>query len=128
MKNKLITIAICGCALWAMTAVPSAAQNCNNPATTRDMVECQAMEYQAADDELNSAYQNVRADQDQTGRIILRDAQRAWIKYRDAECNRHADFARGGTIASTIKLSCLTQMTAQRTQELRYNPLTGGSQ
>lgn len=127
MKHNLITAAICGAGIWAMATAPSSAQNCNNPITTRDMVECQAMDHQAADDELNIAYQDARADQDQTGRIVLRDAQRAWIKYRDAECNRHADFARGGTIASTIKLSCLTEMTLQRTRELRYNPLTGKS-
>ncbi|WAJ26176.1 lysozyme inhibitor LprI family protein [Antarcticirhabdus aurantiaca] len=44
----------------------------------------------------------------------LKTAQRAWIAYRDAECERRWANYQGGTIASNIAAACTRDMTANR--------------
>ena len=93
--------------------------------TTVGISMCIQSETAAWDAILNREYQAVRAQfQGRTAQgvplpNILRDAQRAWIAYRDAECGlayaRWAD----GTIRSIVGANCLMTMTAQRTLELR---------
>ncbi|NVK35724.1 MAG: DUF1311 domain-containing protein [Rhodobacteraceae bacterium] len=111
--------------LLLLTAVPAQALDCNNANTTYEMRECEAIELQKADDLLNQTYKKIRNDLDDKGKTILRDAQRAWIVFRDAECERLADMARGGSIAPLIRISCITSMTQQRVTDLRLNPMTG---
>jgi uncharacterized protein YecT (DUF1311 family) len=51
--------------------------------------------------------------------VLLRDAQRAWISYRDAQCAfDHARWRDGG-LRSVVKANCMMTTTAQRTLELR---------
>ena len=47
----------------------------------------------------------------------LQDAQRAWIKYRDANCNFYAD-PDGGTMATVNANDCFMSATEARAKEL----------
>ena len=47
----------------------------------------------------------------------LRDAQRAWLKFREANCRFYAD-PDGGTIATVNASDCLMSATAARAREL----------
>jgi len=50
----------------------------------------------------------------------LREAQRAWIKYRDLSCaSEGLIFGGGGTISSQLEYGCLTAITKQRALELQ---------
>lgn len=49
----------------------------------------------------------------------LKEAQRAWITYRDAKCASEGAVWGIGTMRSTSVASCLMEMTARRTIELR---------
>lgn len=56
---------------------------------------------------------------DQQGAIdTLRDAQRAWIAYRDKACAAYGYLARGGTMEPMLIYQCNAELTAQRTDEL----------
>jgi uncharacterized protein YecT (DUF1311 family) len=46
-------------------------------------------------------------------------AQRAWIDYRDAECNAAGFQARGGTMEPMLVAGCLADITDKRTKELK---------
>ncbi len=100
--------------------------------STAGMSECTGAETGVWDRLLNETYRSLRADLDGAdardkpsgGQGIdrsdaLRDAQRAWIAYRDAECRlRWAQF-QDGTIRSTIAAGCHLDFTARRAFELR---------
>lgn len=101
--------------------------------STLGMAECVAAETGVWDRLLNETYQILRADLDEAdaqagGRAgdqgvdrsdALRDAQRAWIAYRDAECLlRWAQF-QDGTIRTTVAAACHLDFTARRAFELR---------
>lgn len=47
----------------------------------------------------------------------LQAAQRAWIKFRDANCNFYAD-PEGGTMATVSSNDCFMLATASRAKEL----------
>ncbi len=97
---------------------------------------CSYQAYQAADEDLNLAYEMARdslkqVDQDiaagngiakegdEKGVILLRDAQRAWIVYRDKFCAAEGHMYSGGSIRPLIENTCKEALTRQRTEELR---------
>lgn len=98
--------------------------------TTIGITDCIMSENAAWDGLLNEAYKSLRATwADREGgagglsgdelNASLRDAQRAWIAFRDAECNLQYDRYRGGTIRSIVGANCLMVMTASRAIVLR---------
>ncbi len=125
--------------LLALAALPSSfmvdrafAQeepDCDSPTTQADMNACAAIEYETADKDLNAAYQQVRkkmsawdkaADDDSKGAVdALVAAQRAWVEFRDANCEAAGFQARGGTMEPMLVSSCLADMSTKRAEELR---------
>ena len=55
----------------------------------------------------------------------LRNAQRAWIPFRDRACEAESLAARGGTMQNQLYLMCLTRLTTRRTEDLRSLGLGG---
>jgi len=49
----------------------------------------------------------------------LLEAQRAWLKYRDAHCRLDGYNARGGSLEPLLVTTCKTSLTDTRTEELR---------
>ena len=60
-------------------------QTCNLKPTV-EIVACVQDHTKVWDTRLNSAYKELRARLPDRRKVILRDAQRLWIKYRDANC------------------------------------------
>lgn len=107
-----------GVCLFGINTDTAIALDCSDPTTTVEMIQCSNEELKTADKMLNDAYNQRRSRLDELGNKLLRDAQRAWIKFRDAECAYDRDIARGGTMAPLLQLGCLTQMTRERTNAL----------
>jgi uncharacterized protein YecT (DUF1311 family) len=95
------------------------ADPCANARTQLEMNECAIKEYKAADAELNRVYKEVIAALRPEMQEKLRAAQRAWITYRDANCDCAAFEYTGGSIYPLMYYSCLRDMTITRTQKIR---------
>jgi uncharacterized protein YecT (DUF1311 family) len=118
------------CLVFAALATPSVAQDCTNPISQAEMNHCAYVAYQAADGDLNLAYRmamDAARQMDQylapgevTNTAMLRDAQRAWIPFRDKACAAESNLARGGTMQPLLEANCLERLTRQRTENLRY--------
>lgn len=79
-----------------------------------------ASAFKKADDELNKVYGKVLAEMDTASKEKLRDSQRLWVKFRDAEGNFRADLeARGGSMAPLILYGTMTDLTEKRSNQLR---------
>lgn len=99
--------------------------------TTLGMVNCAGRETAAWDVLLNEEYQATRAwaeeaDAAEAGSPqfaraaeALRDAQRAWIGFRDAECGLAYALWGSGSMRTIAGANCLLSMTAERTVTLR---------
>ena len=108
-------------ALLLLVAVPAAAQ------TQMELNEQACAEAQAADDDLNTAYQALMDSIGEAGRRRgFRDSQRAWIAFRDAELDALFYVPPGSTTRreygssyDMLRCSELRALTEQRTEALR---------
>ncbi len=108
----------------------AAAVDCSNAMTQAEMNACAAADFQTADKALNALWPKVRkamAAWDKTlsetslgtgAEAAVVKAQRAWIDYRDGQCDAEGFSAHGGTMEPLLIESCKATMTRARTQEL----------
>ncbi len=106
--------------------------DCAKAETQADMNICANKDYEAADTELNAVYKKAMAavkdtdkelgeiDANYVGAVdALKKAQRAWIDYRDGQCELAGFEARGGSMEPMLVSGCLADLTKKRTEELK---------
>lgn len=110
-----------GVGLLVSSSMVTADEGCDNASTQLALTECSAQAYQSADDELNEAYQALVSKLEASPATLekLREAQRAWISFRDAECALESSGVEGGSAQPMVRNGCLTTLTKQRTERLR---------
>lgn len=84
---------------------------------TSEMIDCGGIETHYQDTRLNKAYKDVMAALSPSRKKPLQNAQRLWIKYREANCNFYND-PDGGTNSELNSSSCFMQETLKRANEL----------
>lgn len=110
-----VLLALCG---TVAAADNPALKTCLDGAnSTVDMVNCNAKQAKVQDERLNKAYKTALAAQEGPRKEQLREVQRLWIQYRDANCT-FAGSATGGSIYQVNGSGCLLDMTQTRAQEL----------
>ncbi|THK38307.1 lysozyme inhibitor LprI family protein [Ensifer sp. MPMI2T] len=120
-----------------LSAVSAVAQeqpavDCQNAVTQMDMNICAGQDYDRADADLNKIYKQavaaMKAKDKELGEIdaayvgaeeALKKAQRAWIGYRDGQCQLAGFEARGGSMEPMLVSGCLAELTRKRTTELK---------
>jgi uncharacterized protein YecT (DUF1311 family) len=83
------------------------------------MRACENSRYQQSDQQMQAVYAQLMKKIDRLQKEKLRQAQRAWVAFRDANADFLAGAARDGTLAPLIKISALADMTEARTKELQ---------
>ena len=120
--------------LLAGTALaPPPDWNCDDPQVQQEMNWCAAQGFEKADAALNAQWKKAAAamrarDADQSlpgddrpGHFAtLLEAQRAWIAFRDAQCRSEGYLFRGGSMEPLLVHTCMTRLSEERTQQLRY--------
>jgi len=92
-------------------------------AQTQAAMNAQARaEFVKVDAELNRTYEALLAKlPDAESKEKLKQSQRAWVAFRDAEAAFAADQARGGSMAPTIRYETMTELTQQRIEQLKLH-------
>jgi uncharacterized protein YecT (DUF1311 family) len=92
------------------------ALDCGNPIDQFTINQCATQSYDRADHELNSQYQEImrRLKDDPETAKLLTTAQRAWVTFRDAECELQSSSVEGGTMRPMVFSNCLEKLTKQR--------------
>jgi uncharacterized protein YecT (DUF1311 family) len=83
------------------------------------MNQCAGKAFRAADATMNQVYRRLVSMLDEDEKAQLKEAQTAWLKYRDTNCEFVADQYKGGSIRPLIEATCLGDMTKSRTTELK---------
>jgi uncharacterized protein YecT (DUF1311 family) len=130
---RLVTAAL----LLLASAGIAHATDCKNPQSNYDMKVCAAEDLKKADADLNVAYTKALAEARKwyqstktipvyanmpDNEAVLRDAQRAWVTFRDANCKYQYQIYYGGSHAPLAHTLCMADMTKARTKELRQLP------
>lgn len=122
-------------AFLVMMAAATAADrdiNCDDAMTQADMNICSYRDYEAADRDMNAQWK-ITADAmkaaDASGYVpndgrpgyfaTLLEAQRAWLKYRDAHCRSDGYRMRGGSGEPLLNNGCRATVTRARTIQLK---------
>ena len=114
MKQYIISLALF---IAALVALPTSYANAQ---TQAEMNRQAAKDLKEADTELNSTYAALMAKlPDAESKRKLKESQRAWIAFRDAEAAFAADQFRGGSAAPVLRLTSMTETTEQRIKQLK---------
>ena len=116
--------------LWlGAAALAEDLPDCIDPQDQYSMTYCAGVDYEAADAELNELWPDMVAAARQNDEYVaeqaksmgvpttveaLRAAQRAWIAYRDAQCDYEAYEVFGGTAQPMVGSLCLARLTNER--------------
>jgi uncharacterized protein YecT (DUF1311 family) len=103
--------------------------DCNNAMAQIEMNICSEQDFEAADAELNAVWKDARKTAKELDAELpeelkgaekaLLEAQRAWIGYRDGQCEVAGFEARGGSMEPMLVSGCKATLTRARTKELR---------
>ncbi|MTI01063.1 lysozyme inhibitor LprI family protein [Roseibium sp. RKSG952] len=103
--------------------------DCGYPLTQMEMTFCAQQSWEQADRQLNEVYGEALEHMTQMDSMLpqslkgaadaLKDAQRAWIPFRDKACTSYGFLARGGSMEPMLVYGCRTTLTKQRTEELK---------
>ena len=114
-----------------LLALPATAQDvdCAIAMAQADLNQCAYQDWEEADVRLNAVYKQVVAaysdldsylSEDQGSSVeTLRDAQRAWISFRDLTCEAEGFAMRGGSAEPLLVYGCMRALTEERTQHLQ---------
>lgn len=88
--------------------------------TQQEMNNTAFKEYKKEDEEMAKMYKKVMSTRNtKESKNLLLEAQRAWIKYKEAHCKSVADIYEGGSMAPLVYYSCLTELTIERKARLK---------
>jgi uncharacterized protein YecT (DUF1311 family) len=87
--------------------------------TTLEMKEDASRAYGVSDKAMNTAYTELMGILNAEGKKRLKEAQRAWIAYRDAQAGFDCHHLAGGTMEGLEQIGALNLLTQERTKRLR---------
>ncbi|WP_339548256.1 lysozyme inhibitor LprI family protein [Pseudomonas sp. RA_35y_Pfl2_P32] len=97
------------------------ADDCASASNQATLNECAAKQYQQADAQFNTLYQQINGQlkDNPQGKKRLLTAQRAWLAFRDAECTFAASGVEGGSVYPMIHNQCLADQTQKRVETFK---------
>ena len=95
-----------------------ASGDCAEARTQVDMNACAATAFRWVDTELNRRFADYRARLTPDQGRQLRDAQAAWVRYRDLACRFESSGVEGGSVHPFVLHQCLAARTKSRLGEL----------
>lgn len=115
------------CTWVLLITATSAAQDVDRPSSrtciaqsggvTSAMLDCLSQSYEEIDGKLNQAWLTLLPALDASQREGFRDAQRAWINYRNTTCSAESSL-QAGSFAGVALADCQVRLTTERLQWL----------
>lgn len=97
--------------------------DCKDAQTQTDMNICADYAFKKSDEDLNATYKKalkMLQTSDASKLKKFKETQRAWIKFRDLNCDYAAKVYEGGTMARMAHASCMQELTEQRTKQIPH--------
>jgi uncharacterized protein YecT (DUF1311 family) len=113
MKTAILTVAV----VLAMPVFAFAQDKCYDDAKDQPALNaCADAAFRKSDKKLNELYKQIEArlNDDADAKKLLIQAQRDWIKFRDAECSFQTAEAAGGSMMPMLTAQCMDGLTQSR--------------
>ncbi|WP_159589754.1 lysozyme inhibitor LprI family protein [Chelativorans xinjiangense] len=115
MKTALLAAAM----VLAIPAFAFAQDNCDDAEDQATLNECYDAAFKKSDKKLNELYKQIEArlkDDADTKKLLIQ-AQRDWVKFRDAECGFQTAGAAGGSVIPMLIAMCMDGLTQSRVED-----------
>lgn len=109
-------------ALFASVPAAFSAESCDKADSSQsDLNQCYGKAYKESDTQLNALYKQIttRLKDDATTTKLLVTAQKAWVGFRDAECNFSTSRSADGSVYPMVQAICLDGLTTKRIEDLK---------
>lgn len=92
--------------------------HCDETESQLLMNACWTLEFEGADEQLNSIYKSLLAKLDSGQTTTLHKIQRTWVRYRDLHCDATAARYKGGSMQPAVLYSCWATLTRARIKDI----------
>ncbi|CDX41141.1 conserved exported hypothetical protein [Mesorhizobium sp. SOD10] len=116
----IFAVAVGLAVLLATPTAHAAAIDCAAAKTQADLATCTAANAASADAGLNAVYKALAGRLAPPDLKRLRDAQRAWIPFRDKECAFRTQPYADGSVYATLVETCKAELTKARLAQLQH--------
>jgi uncharacterized protein YecT (DUF1311 family) len=117
ITRQLTTVAI----LIVISSQTFASSECNGDENSNpEIIKCSQEAFDKIDKIINNQYQLLIKEKTNNQRKAIVKSQVSWIKYKEKYCTDVYDSVYPGQEASIDRLSCLTQITSTRLNEIIY--------
>lgn len=122
MNSKLLIL--------LLTVVPTlghAKLDCKNVITTPDINQCAQMEFESVEKKLNETYRRVlkslnKPDEEAVSYADIKkglmEAQKAWVSFRQKDCDAYFTLYASGTIRTVMYIGCMQGHAEKRIKEI----------
>jgi uncharacterized protein YecT (DUF1311 family) len=114
MTKHALILALASLA-WPMSALAA----CDNPRNQQELNNCATDRHAVADKALNQGYAAYLQRLSGIQRKQFRQAQSAWIKFRDASCAFESSGVEKGSAHPMVHRQCLAAKTEERVQQIQ---------
>ncbi|HEX2843245.1 lysozyme inhibitor LprI family protein [Hyphomicrobium sp.] len=129
MRILRFLLPLAACLSLSASALADDPIDCTDPSTTYEMNFCSDKSFNEADAKLNATYKKVLAHiaasdleppyDPASWEKAMRESQRAWVAFRDADCKGAVPMEwSGGTGTGSAVAGCMTEKTNARIKEL----------
>ncbi|HZZ04802.1 lysozyme inhibitor LprI family protein [Paraburkholderia sp.] len=115
MKRASILAVSC---LWLSIHAHAETIDCKNASDQYSLNHCADLDYQSADKKLNETYSKLLKKVSPQGKPRLQKAERAWVAYRDAQCEFLTSSPTPYSAQPMIHAYCLSRLTEAQTKLL----------
>ncbi len=92
--------------------------DCDNALDQASMNFCADRDFKAFDEKLNETYVALEKNVSKEGLDKLKKAQRAWVAYRDAQCDFDTAGTEGASVNPMVVALCRDALTQAQTKQL----------
>lgn len=106
-------------AICAPGGAPCRAQNCDAPASIPEMTECAKLRLRAAERAIGEVYGELLESEDKQFAQAVREAQEAWMRWREAEGRLAAKSVGDESLALMERYRLEARMSEERLMDLK---------
>ena len=117
MKRLSILAVACACLTFG-GYVRAESIDCSKAVDQASLNHCAGLDYQSADTKLNDTYGQLLKKVSPQGKPRLQKAQRAWVAYRDTQCDFLTSSPSPYSAQPMIHADCLSRLTQAQTKLL----------
>jgi len=94
-------------------------EKCSNLPNQNALNSCSSNVLNSSNQKINSVYTNYMKELSPTEKLQLKEAQKAWIQYKEKDCQFQSSPVVKGSLYPFVHNACLVEKTETRTKELQ---------